>query len=202
VLKELARLHATDGRVQEQGSVLRRILQLDPSDADARREMSQLGRIPVTEDSSAAIVVEDAGDGYDELVVEDEELAPDTGSGLAGAEEEQKQERVNRLLAECGVFLRYGLNDKMIKQLHEVLTLDPQHVEARLKLKDAYLRVKQPVEAAKQLITLSEIVETSDRSLALSAAREAVKLEPRNPRAVDRCVRSSSRVQSKARTKT
>jgi tetratricopeptide (TPR) repeat protein len=190
VLKELARLHASEDRRNEQGSVLRRIITLDPSDADARRELSQLGRVPLSEDSSAAIMVEDSDDDYDELVVEeDEELSPKTGSGLrdlAVVEEEQKQERVARLLAECGVFLRYGLNDKMIKQLHELLTLDPQHVEARLKLKDAYLRVKQPAEAAKQLITLSEIVEQSDRALALSAAREAVKLEPRNARAVDR----------------
>jgi tetratricopeptide (TPR) repeat protein len=190
VLKELARLHASEERKNEQGSVLRRIIALDPSDNDARRELSQLGRVSVSEDSSAAIVVEDSDDDYDELVVEeDEEMSPKTGSGLrdlAVVEEEQKQERVTRLLAECGVFLRYGLNDKMIKQLHEVLTLDPQHVEARLKLKDAYLRVKQPAEAAKQLITLSEIVERSDRALALSAAREAVKLEPRNARAVDR----------------
>jgi tetratricopeptide (TPR) repeat protein len=190
VLKELARLHGSEERRNEQGSVLRRILTLDPSDSDARRELSQLGRVPLSEDSSAAIMVEDDEEGYDELVVEeDEEASPKTGSGLrdlAVVEEEQKQERVTRLLAECGVFLRYGLNDKMIKQLHEVLTLDPQHVEARLKLKDAYLRVKQPGEAAKQLITLSEIVERTDRPLALSAAREAVKLEPRNVRAVDR----------------
>lgn len=190
VLKELARLHGSEERRNEQSSVLRRILTLDPSDTDARRELSQLGRVPMSEDSSAAIMVEDDEEGYDELVVEeDEELSPKTGSGLrdlAVVEEEQKQERVTRLLAECGVFLRYGLNDKMIKQLHEVLTLDPQHVEARLKLKDAYLRVKQPGEAAKQLLTLSEVVEHSDRPLALSAAREAVKLEPRNARAVDR----------------
>jgi tetratricopeptide (TPR) repeat protein len=190
VLKELARLHASEDRRNEQGSVLRRILTLDPSDADARRELSQMGRIPISEDSSAAIMVEEGEDDYDELVVEeDEEMSPKTGSGLrdlAVVEEEQKQERVARLLAECGVFLRYGLNDKMIKQLHEVLTLDPSHVEARLKLKDAYLRVKQPGEATKQLLTLSELVEQSDRALALSAAREAVKLEPRNARAVDR----------------
>jgi tetratricopeptide (TPR) repeat protein len=190
VLKELARLHASEERRQEQGSVLRRILALDPSDPDARRELSQMGRLPGSEDSSAAIMVEEGEDDYDELVVEeDEEAAPKTGSGLrdlAVVEEEQKQERVTRLLNECGVFLRYGLNDKMIKQLHEVLTLDPLHVEARLKLKDAYLRVKQPAEAAKQLLTLSELVENSDRALALSAAREAVKLEPRNARATDR----------------
>jgi tetratricopeptide (TPR) repeat protein len=188
VLKELARLHASEARKPEQASVLRRILALDPSDNDARRELSQIGRVPVSEDSSAAIMVEE--DDYDELVVEeDDEVAPKTGSGLrdlALVEEEQKQERVARLLAECGVFLRYGLNDKMIKQLHELLTLDPQHVEARLKLKDAYLRVKQPAEAAKQLLTLSEIVERSDPSLALSAAREAVKLEPKNARAAER----------------
>ncbi len=189
VLKELARLHGSEGRRSEQSAVLRRILALDSSDNDARRELSQLGRMPVSEDSSAAIMVEEEDD-YDELVVEEEdELAPKTGSGLrdlAMVEEEQKQERVARLLAECGVFLRYGLNDKMIKQLHEVLTLDPQHVEARLKLKDAYLRVKQPAEAAKQLLTLSEIVERGDRNLALSAAREAAKLEPKNQRALER----------------
>ncbi|HKP64859.1 MAG TPA: tetratricopeptide repeat protein [Polyangiales bacterium] len=188
VLKELARLHSSEARKPEQASVLRRILALDPSDADARRELSQIGRMPVSEDSSAAIMVEE--DDYDELVVEeDDELAPKTGSGLrdlALVEEEQKQERVARLLAECGVFLRYGLNDKMIKQLHELLTLDPQHVEARLKLKDAYLRVKQPAEAAKQLLALAEIVERSDTNLALSALREAVKLEPKNARAADR----------------
>ncbi|HKU40490.1 MAG TPA: tetratricopeptide repeat protein, partial [Polyangiales bacterium] len=200
VLKELARLHGSEARKPEQASVLRRILALDPGDPDARRELSQLGRLPVDEDSSAAIMVEE--EDYDELVVEeDEELAPKTGSGLrdlALVEEEQKQERVARLLAECGVFLRYGLNDKMIKQLHELLTIDPQHVEARLKLKDAYLRVKQPGEAAKQLLTLAEIVERSDPNLALSAVREAVKLEPKNARSAERLKALESAAQSGA----
>ena len=194
VLKEVSRLHANDARRAEQGSVLRRILALDPGDGDARRELSQLGRLPNApppaapparrDDSSASIEVND--EDYD-LVLEDDEddevATSQLGSGARtgpGAGEDD-QAKIRRLMDECAVFVRYGLTDKIIAQLREVLSVDPRHVDAREKLKDAYIRAKRPVEAAKHAVALAEVLESSDPSRAERILEEAARLDPKNP---------------------
>jgi tetratricopeptide (TPR) repeat protein len=193
VLKEVSRLHANDARRAEQGSVLRRILALDPGDGDARRELSQLGRLPNAplpaasparrDESSANIEVED--EDYD-LVLEDDEdevATSQLGSGARpgpGAAEDD-QAKIRRLMDECAVFVRYGLTDKIIAQLREVLSVDPRHVDAREKLKDAYIRAKRPVEAAKHAVALADVLASSDPSRAERFLEEAARLDPKNP---------------------
>jgi pilus assembly protein FimV len=204
VLKEVSRLHATEARRSEQGSILRRILALDPGDNDARRELSQLGRLPNIpppsgphpttfnrDESSAGIEVNE--EDYD-LVLEDDDSdvakgrsgsgARTFGSNVGGGEEHQA--KIRRLLDECAVFVRYGLTDKIIAQLHEVLNLDPRHVDARDKLKDAYVRAKRPADAAKQALALADILAASDPDRADRLVQEAARLDPKNVNAKQR----------------
>jgi tetratricopeptide (TPR) repeat protein len=194
VLKEVARLHANDARRTEQGSVLRRILALDPGDGDARRELSQLGRLPNAappaaaparrDESSASIEVDD--EDYDMVLEDDEDDEVATGqlgsgarTGLGAAEDDQA--KIRRLMDECAVFVRYGLTDKIIAQLREVLSVDPRHVDAREKLKDAYIRARRPVEAAKHAVALADVLASSDPSRAERFLEEAARLDPKNP---------------------
>jgi pilus assembly protein FimV len=205
VLKEVSRLHANEARRTEQGSVLRRILALDPADADARRELSQIGRLPNApapsprrEDSSANIDVED--EDYD-LVLEDDEddeaATSQLGSGARSAANERGEETqatIRRLLDECAVFVRYGLTDKIIAHLREVLSLDPRNVDAREKLKEAYVRAKQPLEAAKHALALAEVLSSSDPERAERFLQEAGRLDPNNPNTKSRlAARSGAR---------
>jgi tetratricopeptide (TPR) repeat protein len=192
VLKEIGRLHASESRRTEHGSVLRRILVLDPSDAEARRELSQLGRLPQgaaqrTEQSTSMEVNEE---DYD-LVLEDDDgevATGQTGSGARsfGANDEEDQAKVQRLLDECAVFVRYGLTEKIISQLHEVLDIDPRHAPARERLKDAYIKAKRPTDAAKQLIVLAELASADEPARAESFLREALRLDPKNDNAKER----------------
>ena len=190
VLKEIARLHAAEARRAEHGSVLRRILVLDPSDAEARRELSQLARLPqgavaqpVRDENSQSIEVNE--DDYDLVLDDDPEAATGRhGSGaraFSAPEDEQTQAKVQRLLDECAVFVRYGLTEKIIAQLEEVLSLDPHHVSARERLKDAYLKAKRPVEASRQLVVLAELAPDTARAEGL--LREALKLDANNDEA-------------------
>jgi tetratricopeptide (TPR) repeat protein len=188
VLKEVARVHATQARPGEQGSVLRKILALDPDDVEARRELSSMGDAHGTEDSG----VVDISDGdYDEILVDDEEEEPTvrrSGASLnaRAAEEEHKRSQVARLLSECDVFLRYGLYDKMITQLHQVLDLDPRSVEARSKLKEVYLKTNKTSDAVMQLIMIAELLAETNAEAARAQLGEALKLDPKNQAVADR----------------
>jgi tetratricopeptide (TPR) repeat protein len=180
VLKEVARLHQAEARQAELGSVLRRILTLDPNDREARRDLSQMKRLP-TEQPPAAIEVED--EDYD-LVLEDD-LEPATGANEAHRSEDgeldpQARAEVQRLLEECNVFIRYGLTEKMITQLQEVLSIDPRHVDARTKLKDAFLKARRPQDAVEQLIELANLVAADDRERAEDFLSEAIRLDPKS----------------------
>lgn len=66
-----------------------------------------------------------------------------------------REAQIARLLTECEVFERYGLSDKVIRQLRQVIAIAPEHIEAREKLKDALLSSGQNSEAADELEQLA-----------------------------------------------
>lgn len=183
VLKEVARLHAADERRAEQGSVLRRILQLDPSDAEAKRDLSEIKRLP-TESSSSSIEVED--EDYDLLLEDDEsnlvEESPVSEPPGPDADAETAA-RVVRLFDEYAVFVRYGLTEKMIAQLQEILRIAPGHQEAREKLKDAFIKAKRPLDAVAQLLILADQLASTQPEIAEEYLAEAIRLDPSNEQA-------------------
>lgn len=189
VLKEVARVYALEARRAEQGSVLKKIVSLDPGDAEARRELSQLGHLPNREETVPMELSEEEADSI--LVDDEEEEQPQRASGsglrtLDAVDDEQKRAQIARLMGECDVFLRYGLYDKMVTHLHQVLDLAPNHIEARSKLKDVYLKTKKPSDAVMQLIMLGEIVSQTDVLAAREHLREALRLDPVNQAVAER----------------
>jgi tetratricopeptide (TPR) repeat protein len=96
-------------------------------------------------------------------------------------EEWEREAQVARLMAECEVFLRYGLRDKVVAQLKRVLEIDPRHIEAREKLKDAHLRQDNVHSAVTQLRMLAEIVAPGDVAQARAYLEEARELAPGDP---------------------
>jgi tetratricopeptide (TPR) repeat protein len=117
----------------------------------------------------------------DEVLIVDEEPQEAAVQPIAGPlNETERQQQIARLMAECDVFLRYGLRDKVVAQLNRVLDLDPHHVEAREKLKDAHLKRGEVDDAVTQLLILSETVAVNDPVRAGIYLEEAAKLSPGN----------------------
>ncbi|MDH5676768.1 MAG: tetratricopeptide repeat protein, partial [Myxococcales bacterium] len=206
VYRELAGIHAAKGATDDEVETLRRLLELAPGDAQARQrlgELSQLSGPLPTEDEID--IVED--DDLDELVILDEDEDADEDGDLADGSdspafehdrEDPSQEivledpdldhqprdrnaQVSRMLSECDVFVRYGMWDKVHAQLDRVLDIDPDHVEARKRLKAAYLQAGQTDEAVMQLLILSENPHLRGPDEALALIEEAASLAPNNP---------------------
>ncbi len=94
--------------------------------------------------------------------VHDQPLEPSSSSIHAppapGIPEDLAQDaQIARLLTECDVFERYGLKEKVVSQLEMVVQLDHTHVEARERLKEAYLDVGRIPDAIGQLRSLIEL---------------------------------------------
>ena len=68
-----------------------------------------------------------------------------------------REAQVARLLTEVEVFARYGLRDKVFAQLEQVVEIAPDNVEAREKLKDAYLEAGLRKRAAGELLKLASL---------------------------------------------
>ncbi|MFO0692095.1 MAG: tetratricopeptide repeat protein [Polyangiales bacterium] len=88
--------------------------------------------------------------------------------------------QVARLLTECDVFARYGLKQKILDQLERVVELAPHHVEARERLKDAYLEAGRTDDAVQQLLALGELFIHERPQLAQLYLKQVLLLDPEN----------------------
>ncbi|MBX3248838.1 MAG: tetratricopeptide repeat protein [Myxococcales bacterium] len=219
VYREIARIHQEANRAEARARVLKRILELDPTDAEARQALAGYASVaaprpapppaaPVEAMPPGALVApppaeEDEDDEPDlellepdddddmllevdeEEVVVDVALDADEGSMAPPPPDHAPsippdvalEAQIARLLTECDVFARYGLKDKVVAQLEQVLQLAPDHVEARERLKDAYLAAGRPRDAARELVHLASMY--GDRpQVAQLYLREATELDP------------------------
>ncbi|MCA9580543.1 MAG: tetratricopeptide repeat protein [Myxococcales bacterium] len=150
----------------------------------------------VEDDDSEVVVIEDAellAEGADDDFAEIPEFTPDfVDNGPALDDMHQpfsvggrnsipgdvaERAQVARLLTECEVFERYGLQNKVIDQLSRVLSIDPLHIEAREKLKDAFVAEGRFEDAIEQLSTLAQIVRPTKPEDAERYLNEARVLE-------------------------
>jgi tetratricopeptide (TPR) repeat protein len=179
VFREIARVHADAGEAQDEANALRGLLALDPTDASAQKKLKSLveASAPTTLDDDDAELLSEEDD--DLLMVDDDAASSPPRPSSPPPVELERQALIARLLAECEVFVRYGLRDKIIAQLGRVLELDPNHVEAREKLKEAHVKRGEIAQAVSQLLRLSEIV-GADAVSARAYMAEAAALQPDN----------------------
>jgi tetratricopeptide (TPR) repeat protein len=175
VYKELARIHADAGKVADEHAVLARLSDLEPDNTEISRRLAVLAQSPElrAKDDEALEMVE----------LDDAELIDDRPTSEAPAAFQGEAERsalLKRLMSECEVFVRYGLRDKIVTQLQRVLELDPNHVEAREKLRDTYIQRGEVDAAVQQLLLLSDTVAQSDPSLSVRYLEQASALRPNN----------------------
>jgi tetratricopeptide (TPR) repeat protein len=92
---------------------------------------------------------------------------------------QEEEENIKEKLTEAEVFVRYGLVDKAIGQLVDVLESFRYHGETREKLIEIYKDQGMNREAGEQLMQLAQVYDRFGRSQEASSARqEAAQLNP------------------------
>ncbi|MCB9603390.1 MAG: tetratricopeptide repeat protein [Sandaracinus sp.] len=210
VYREIARIHQESNRPDARAQVLKRILEIDPQDAEARQALAgyaqpsvrppaaQVDAMPpgalvappeVEElDEDEELELLEGDDVEEEVLVVEEEVEVDFEEPAAASvpppdarasipPDVAREAQIARLLTECDVFERYGLREKVIAQLETVLQLEPGHVEARERLKDAYIAAGRPSDAARELVRLAHLYDDRPQ-LAQLYLRQAVELDP------------------------
>jgi tetratricopeptide (TPR) repeat protein len=119
--------------------------------------------------STDELEIEELGTGDDDLLMGD-------AAGEAHADE------INKLLTETEVYIKYGLHQKAVDHLQKVFAVDPTNVEAREKLKDAYLALGRRPDAANEICRLIEIIAPRDPDRARVLLVELGKLVPSDGR--------------------
>lgn len=123
----------------------------------------------------------------DDVVFADDPLDPMAApprasrpSGFASSVPPPDASAIPRMLKECDVFMRYGLHDKVMAQIERILELDPSHVGARVRLKDALIAIGNTADAVTQILLLADDIGERDPDLASDLLTEAIRLEPDN----------------------
>ncbi|MBI2892631.1 MAG: tetratricopeptide repeat protein [Deltaproteobacteria bacterium] len=94
------------------------------------------------------------------------------------------EHEIGRILTETDVFIKYGLRDKAIEHLTRVFDLDPNHFEAREKLKDLYLETGNEEAAVAELWRLVDLFAPTQPQGAAYYLREILTVTPRDGRAL------------------
>lgn len=126
---------------------------------------------------------DDAADD-DVFIVEEEpveeEAPPEAVQRTSLPPDVAREAHIAKLLTEVDVFLRYGLKQKVVEQLRQVLELEPRHVEAREKLKDVLVERGEITAAADELVALADIFALDSPAVAALYLRQARDLDPAN----------------------
>jgi len=86
------------------------------------------------------------------------------------------------LLAEAGVYLKYGLTEKARERLAEVVRLLPDYLPARRKLKELYVERSQHAEACGETLAIARLLlDQGQRDAAVAELQEGLALLPDEP---------------------
>ena len=147
--------------------------------------------IPDFDEIAEVDLSEAVSEGFEaELTLDDPESAP---GGLSSVSAEpiaaelgeiieltqEDEENIREKLTEAEVFVKYGLVDKAISQLLDVLESFRFHIDSRAKLVEIYKEQNMAREASEQLMKLAQVYDRLGRGSDASQAREeATELNP------------------------
>ncbi len=194
VYRELANVYQQKNRLKERAEVLGKILGIDPQDEDAQQALAGYApsglsagfpsyapktpeQLPELDDIDEDVV--ELLETEDSMDAEPSDIFAHPAMSAAGISPSIAREaQIARLMTECGVYENYGLKAEVTKQLLRVLKIDPDHVEAREKLKEIYLETGSTREAIVQLQRLAKVFQMTDPARAKSYEKEAASLVP------------------------
>lgn len=193
VYREIAKIYGEAGRVVDQADALRRLLEVEPADTEALRTLSMLEPVLGEAAVAASAPGEDRtslapppeGRESIEVFIEDgggdpSLTEPGRRASIPPADHVDSETRIAKLLAECEVFTRYGLRNKVVAQLELIIELAPDHVEARERLKELYLEDDRIDDAIEQLEALGSLFQDDRPQLAQLYLKQILRLDPNN----------------------
>ena len=153
-------------------------VQMD-QDLPALDELSVIGDVEV--DLGAAV-----SDSFEDALTLDVDESSAAASAPVGADlgdvielTQEDEENIKEKLTEAEVFVRYGLVDKAISQLLDVLESFGFHAESREKLIEIYKDQGMSGEASEQLMQMAQVYEKLGRGgESVKAREEATQLNP------------------------
>lgn len=143
------------------------LLEVEPGNQLFRQRLSQLEGAT----SAPAGAVPDTGGDQPEVVeftIEDEPAAPSVAEPAAAAFDPQER------LAEANVFAKYGLVDKAIQHLEQILEAFPDHRQAREKLVAMYVEEGREDDAAQVAMPLARHYLATGDEAGLASLRSVV----------------------------
>ncbi len=162
--KAMAKVYARKGLGQKEDAYFRKVLEIDPDDAEARLALGELMAEPPA--------------------------APDDtipGLDLGWGEEEPGKDAAGALgegLMEAELYLKYGIEDKAEEKLRELVESAPSDVEIRQKLRDLYQRRGDRAGWVREQIQIAEIFLRERRETeALRAYQAVLEIDPGNENA-------------------
>lgn len=220
VYRELGRLHGDRGDLDAQRSVMRKILAIEPNDAEAQSTLESnsdeaalpenaLGRIrPAQRAVRRTTDIKEVNRSEEDQRAQGTVAAPppssaeppmppgppppppppdvdddefeveieDTPAPAAAAEED---ERVDRILIEADVYIKYGLKTKALEHIRKIFDIDPARRDARTRYKDLLVDTGELDAAVGELMLLATNARAAgDNAAAMADLRELLRYDP------------------------
>jgi pilus assembly protein FimV len=144
VYKELAHVHAEQGRHAEARTTWRKVQELAPDDPDATAALGPATPPPAAARPSAPPPGPPPGAVRPPASAPPPPPPPRPGGPIAPP---VGSDTIQKLLTETDVYVKYGLHDKALDHLRKVLTVDPQSPEAHERSREIHLAAGRPSEA-------------------------------------------------------
>lgn len=155
VYKELARILEEAERVDDERATWRKVLELDPEDAEARGALSQR---PAA--APQALVPEPPPPPPPaSATAHAAPRSPPVAAAPArpAARPAGAQDPVGKLLTETDVYVKYGLHDKALEHLRKVFQLDPTNIEAHERVAELLLGAGNHAAGQEELVTVCRL---------------------------------------------
>lgn len=163
--KSVAKVYGRRGIHQKEEAYFRKVLEIDPHDAEARLAVGDLVVEPEVEPDGFLIA------GFDEPW----EAAPAAAPAPSG------RDTLHEGLVEAELYLKYGIDQKAAEKLRELTALAPDDIEIRQKLRDLYLRQGDRQGWVGEQLHIAELFLKSKRETeALRAYQSILEIDPDN----------------------
>ncbi|MCA9544668.1 MAG: tetratricopeptide repeat protein, partial [Myxococcales bacterium] len=164
VYRELARIFAEAGSSNASVAAYRKLLELEPGDAEALEATGRMGGGHGGGQSASADMSAD-------LMTDDQKLA--------------------RYIEDADLLVKYELTDHALERLRLAFEINPHHRGALTKQRDLFKRLGRIDDAVEALLHLARVDELTDLEAASAHLQEALALSPGHPGAAEHMDRLS-----------